>query len=229
MNTTTPHNRPGTAETQIPVPASGLAGSRDLVLGIGCDRNTPYATLAQVIDEALAQLQASWADVRAVASIDLKADEVAMRELQRQRGHTIHFYPATWLAQVPVPNPSETVRKYTGTPSVSEAAALLVAGDVAQALAHAVPDHAPARVPVPPSHAPQEAPVPVSQRSVSLPVGGASRRNGPAPPGDRSPYMNPGDILQRPGCSILRCPVHERNTPPASTMTPSKYPGNPAR
>ena len=170
MNTTTPHNRPGTAETQIPVPASGLAGSRDLVLGIGCDRNTPYATLAQVIDEALAQLQASWADVRAVASIDLKADEVAMQELQRQRGHTIHFYPATWLEQVPVPNPSETVRKYTGTPSVSEAAALLVAGDVAQALAHAVPDHAPARVPVPPSHAPQEAPVPVSQRSVSLPV-----------------------------------------------------------
>ena len=170
MNTTTPHNRPGTPETQIPVPASGMAGSRDLVLGIGCDRNTPYATLAQVIDEALAQLEASWADVRAVASIDLKADEVAMQELQRQRGYDIHFYPATWLAQVPVPNPSETVRKYTGTPSVSEAAALLVAGDVAQALAHAVPDHAPARAPVPPSHAPQEAPVPVSQRSVSPPV-----------------------------------------------------------
>lgn len=170
MNTTTSPNRPDTAETQVPVlPASGLAGSRDLVLGIGCDRNTPYATLAQVIDEALAQLQASWADVRAVASIDLKADEIAMQELQRQRGHTIHFYPATWLAQVPVPNPSETVRKYTGTPSVSEAAALLVAGDVAQALAHAVPDHAPARAHVPPPHMPG-ASVPVSQRSVSLPV-----------------------------------------------------------
>lgn len=169
MNTTTPHNRPGTAETQIPVPASGLAGSRDLVLGIGCDRNTPYATLAQVIDEALAQLQASWADVRAVASIDLKADEVAMQELQRQRGHTIHFYPATWLAQVPVPNPSETVRKYTGTPSVSEAAALLVAGDVAQALAPAATDDAPAKAHVPPPHMPG-ASVPVSQRSVSLPV-----------------------------------------------------------
>ena len=170
MNTTTSPNRPDTAETQVPVlPASGLAGSRDLVLGIGCDRNTPYATLAQVIDEALAQLEASWADVRAVASIDLKADEVAMQELQRHRGHTIHFYPATWLAQVPVPNPSETVRKYTGTPSVSEAAALLVAGDVAQALAHAVPDHAPARAHVPPPHMPG-ASVPVSQRSVSLPV-----------------------------------------------------------
>lgn len=169
MNTTTPHNRPGTPETQIPVPVSGMAGSRDLVLGIGCDRNTPYATLAQVIDEALAQLEASWADVRAVASIDLKADEVAMQELQRQRGLTIRFYPATWLAQVPVPNPSETVRKYTGTPSVSEAAALLVAGEAAQAFAHAATDDAPARAHVPPPHVPG-ASVPVSQRSVSLPV-----------------------------------------------------------
>ena len=34
----------------------------------------------------------------------------------------------TELASVPVPHPSETVRKYTGTPSVSEAAALLAAG-----------------------------------------------------------------------------------------------------
>jgi len=170
VNTTTSPNRPDTAETQVPVlPASGLAGSRDLVLGIGCDRNTPYATLAQVIDEALAQLQASWADVRAVASIDLKADEIAMQELQRQRGHTIHFYPATWLAQVPVPNPSETVRKYTGTPSVSEAAALLVVGEAAQAFAHAATDDAPARAHVPPPHMP-EASVPVLQRSVSLPV-----------------------------------------------------------
>ena len=153
----------------MPVLASRLAASRDLVLGIGCDRNTPYATLAQVIDEALAQLQASWADVRAVASIDLKADEIAMQELQRQRGHTIHFYPATWLAQVPVPNPSETVRKYTGTPSVSEAAALLVVGEAAQAFAHAATDDAPARAHVPPPHMPG-ASVPVSQRSVSLPV-----------------------------------------------------------
>ena len=170
MNTTTSPNRPDTAETQVPVlPASGLAGSRDLVLGIGCDRNTPYATLAQVIDEALAQLKASWADVRAVASIDLKADEVAMQELQRQRGHTIHFYPATWLARVPVPNPSETVRKYTGTPSVSEAAALLVAGEAAQAFAPAATDDAPARADVPPPHMPG-ASLPVSQRSVSLPV-----------------------------------------------------------
>ena len=99
-----------------------------IALGIGCDRNTPHATLAQVIDEALQRLGRDWSTVKAVASIDLKADEVAMQQLMQQRGCDIRFYSAVQLAQVPVPNPSETVRKYTGTPSVSEAAALLAAG-----------------------------------------------------------------------------------------------------
>ena len=169
MNAKTPHTRAAPAETQVPAPASGMAGGQGVVLGIGCDRNTPYATLAQAIDEALARLRASWGDVRAVASIDLKADEVATQELQRQRGHIIHFYPAAWLAQVPVPNPSETVRKYTGTPSVSEAAALLVAGEVAQALTHAATDDAPAAAGVPQHRTPPGASVLVSPRSGSLP------------------------------------------------------------
>ena len=102
--------------------------TQDIALGIGCDRNTPHATLAQVIDEALQRLGCDWSTVKAVASIDLKADEEAMQQLMQQRGCHIRFYSAAQLAQVPVPNPSETVRKYTGTPSVSEAAALLVAG-----------------------------------------------------------------------------------------------------
>ena len=102
--------------------------TQDIALGIGCDRNTPHATLAQVIDEALQRLGRDWSTVKAVASIDLKADEVAMQQLMQQRGCDIRFYSAAQLAQVPVPNPSETVRKYTGTPSVSEAAALLAAG-----------------------------------------------------------------------------------------------------
>ncbi|WP_273471147.1 cobalamin biosynthesis protein [Lautropia mirabilis] len=102
--------------------------TQGIALGIGCDRNTPHATLAQVIDEALQRLGRDWSAVKAVASIDLKADEEAMQQLMQQRGCDIRFFSAAQLAQVPVPNPSETVRKYTGTPSVSEAAALLVAG-----------------------------------------------------------------------------------------------------
>ena len=99
-----------------------------LALGLGCDRGTPAATIRQAIDEALARAGATLADVEAVASIDLKADEAGLLEVARACGWTLRFYAAAELAQETVPNPSETVRKHTGTPSVSEAAALLAAG-----------------------------------------------------------------------------------------------------
>ena len=99
-----------------------------IALGLGCDRGTPATTIARCIAEALALANATLADVQAVASIDLKADEIGLAEVAGANGWLIRFYPAAALAVVAVPNPSETVRKYTGTPSVSEAAALLAAG-----------------------------------------------------------------------------------------------------
>ncbi|HSI50608.1 MAG TPA: cobalamin biosynthesis protein [Ideonella sp.] len=99
-----------------------------LSLGLGCDRGTSRETLAQAIDLALAQLGASLSDVAAVASITLKADEPGLLALAAEHGWSVHFYAPEELAAVNVPNPSETVRRHTGTPSVSEAAALLAAG-----------------------------------------------------------------------------------------------------
>jgi cobalt-precorrin 5A hydrolase len=99
-----------------------------VALGIGCDRGTPCETIARAVDEALAQAGAATADVGAAASIDLKANEPGLLQLAAARGWPMMFYPAAELAKVVVPNPSEVVRKYTGTPSVSEAAALLVSG-----------------------------------------------------------------------------------------------------
>ncbi|MCB1943523.1 MAG: cobalamin biosynthesis protein [Candidatus Accumulibacter sp.] len=99
-----------------------------LALGLGCDRGTPAATISQAISEALACCGGQMSDVHAVASIDLKADEAGLLQVARERGWCIHFYPAADLAAVDVPNPSETVRRHTGSPSVSEAAALLAAG-----------------------------------------------------------------------------------------------------
>jgi cobalt-precorrin 5A hydrolase len=99
-----------------------------IALGLGCDRDTPATTIARCISEALAVCGATHADVWAVASIDLKADEAGLLQVIEQHGWPCLFYPAAALAAVDVPNPSETVRKYTGTPSVSEAAAILAAG-----------------------------------------------------------------------------------------------------
>lgn len=99
-----------------------------LAIGLGCDRGTPAATIEQAISEALAACAAPLTDVQCVASIDLKANEYGLLQVAEKHGWTIRFYPASELAVVDVPNPSETVRQHTGTPSVSEAAALLIGG-----------------------------------------------------------------------------------------------------
>ena len=102
-----------------------------IAVGLGCDRGTPLATLQQALDETLALAGARLGDVAAAASIDLKADEPGLLALAAQHGWALIFYTPEQLAAVPVPNPSETVRKHTGSPSVSEAAALLSASSMA--------------------------------------------------------------------------------------------------
>lgn len=98
-----------------------------VALGIGCDRGTPADTIARAVEAALEQAGVAVSDVCAVASIDLKADEPGLLGFAAARDWRIVFYRAAELSAVPVPNPSEVVRRYTGTPSVSEAAALLAA------------------------------------------------------------------------------------------------------
>ncbi|MBR1800198.1 MAG: precorrin-4 C(11)-methyltransferase [Bacteroidaceae bacterium] len=62
--------------------------------------------------------------VREFATIDVKADEPVIRQLQEE-GFPVRFYTADELAQIEVPTPSDTVARHVGTASVSEAAALL--------------------------------------------------------------------------------------------------------
>lgn len=112
-----------------------------LALGLGCDRGTPEATLRQAVDQALAQIGAAWPDVAAVASITLKADEAGLLALCYAEGWTPVFHAPDVLARVAVPNPSETVRRHTGTPSVSKAAALLAAGRADEMRALVVEKH----------------------------------------------------------------------------------------
>ena len=59
--------------------------------------------------------------------MDLKQDEPGLLAAVADRGWSLVTFPAAALAEVDVPNPSETVRAAVGTPSVAEAAALLAA------------------------------------------------------------------------------------------------------
>ena len=98
-----------------------------LVLGLGCDRGTPLSTIETVITQALASANLSLEQVVQLASIDKKQDEVALLQLAEKYALPMRFYPAEKLASIPVPSPSAVVMKYVGTPSVSEAAAILAA------------------------------------------------------------------------------------------------------
>lgn len=98
-----------------------------LAIGLGCDRGTAMHTLQGCLEGALAEAGLHASQIQAVASIDLKADEAGLLALMEQLACASFFFTPQELAAVPVPNPSDTVRKFTGTPSVSEAAALLAA------------------------------------------------------------------------------------------------------
>lgn len=112
------------AETPAETPA---ANSTALALGLGCDRGTSAQSILTAVDAALAQIGAGREQIKAIASIDLKADEIGLLAAAAMLGVLPRFYPARVLADVDTPNPSAVVQKYTGTPSVSEAAALLAA------------------------------------------------------------------------------------------------------
>lgn len=98
-----------------------------VILGIGCDRDTSYATLITAVELALDARKLTRADVCGLASIDKKNDERCLLELAKKNNWPLHFFTAQQLADVAVPNPSETVRRFMGTPAVAEAAALLAA------------------------------------------------------------------------------------------------------
>ena len=105
-----------------------------VAVGLGCDRGTPLATVEQALAEALMLAGADVHAVSVLATIEAKADEAAFLQLADKRRWPLRLFSAAELAAVPVPNPSSTVLRYMGTPSVSEAAALLAAGTDANGL-----------------------------------------------------------------------------------------------
>ena len=81
----------------------------------------------RLIDETLAAAGLSPRSVRWLATADIKAREPGLLAAARQRRWAVVTAPAEQLATIDVPTPSEIVRAAVGTPSVAEAAALLVA------------------------------------------------------------------------------------------------------
>ena len=82
-----------------------------------------YEEIYDQIDEAFSR-KGILPCAKQYCTIDVKADEPFIDEL-RMYNETVQFFTAEELAAVEVPNPSDTVMKHVGTPSVCEAAAIL--------------------------------------------------------------------------------------------------------
>jgi cobalt-precorrin 5A hydrolase / precorrin-3B C17-methyltransferase len=100
---------------------------RVLWVGIGCERGASRHLIETAIQEVCRSHHLSIDAIAGIATIDLKADEIGLVELCRDRNLPLKCFPATMLRTVEVPNPSNIVEAEVGTPSVAEASALLAA------------------------------------------------------------------------------------------------------
>jgi len=99
---------------------------KDLILGIGCRRGTSKEQILSAIDQALAMANLPLAQVRLIASVTIKSDEVGLLAAAEELQIPTAFLSPDALARCErIVNGSEFVKKTIGVPAVCEPAALL--------------------------------------------------------------------------------------------------------
>lgn len=101
---------------------------RSLVLGLGCDRDTPAEIIERGVLAFLKEMNLSIMAVHSIASIDLKKNEPGLLALAAKYNWPFTTYSPEILDATPgIENPSEAVKKHTGSRGVAEPAALRAA------------------------------------------------------------------------------------------------------
>lgn len=102
---------------------------KSLVLGLGCDSNTPFELVERGVRAVLAENKLDLRSVKAIASVEKKSEEPAFLALKEKYGWEFKIFKAEALDAVQnIPNPSETVKQFVGTRGVAEPSALLASG-----------------------------------------------------------------------------------------------------
>ena len=101
-------------------------------VGVGLARGAAAGEVSKLVRSCLAGAGLSPLSVAAIGTMVIKADEPALAALSKELNAPLRLFSAEELAAMEVPNPSEVVRRETGTPSVAEAAALRLAGEGAR-------------------------------------------------------------------------------------------------
>jgi cobalt-precorrin 5A hydrolase len=98
---------------------------KSLVVGIGLHRDTSKDIIENGILTVLKDKQLSFKSIRNISSINKEGKIKGLQEFLEQYKIPVEIYDKGKLSQVSVPNPSKTVQKFEGIPSVSEASSIL--------------------------------------------------------------------------------------------------------
>jgi cobalt-precorrin 5A hydrolase len=102
---------------------------KSLVVGVGCDKNTPSELMERGIKSVFEANRLSLKSVKKLVTIDKKRDEPAIVAVAEHYGWPLEIHSADELDATPgIENPSDTVKRYVGTRGVAEPAALIGAG-----------------------------------------------------------------------------------------------------
>ena len=99
---------------------------KSLILGLGCDSNTPLELVERGINKVLKENGLDLRSVKAMATVDKKANEPAFLALKEKYDWDLKIYTPDEINTVEnLPNPSQTVEKFIGAKGVSEPSAML--------------------------------------------------------------------------------------------------------
>ena len=99
-----------------------------LVIGIGLHWDTSKDTIRKGIEHCLEKFNLSSKSIAKLVSIKKPQDVQGLIDIGKELGIPVEYVDREDLAEISAPNPSETVKAFEGTSSVSEAAAIKVSG-----------------------------------------------------------------------------------------------------
>ena len=99
-----------------------------LVVGIGLHWDTTKETIREGIDHCLEKFKLSSKSIAKLVSIKKPQDVQGLIDVGKEMKVPVEYINREDLAQILAPNPSEIVKTFEGTASVSEAAAIKVSG-----------------------------------------------------------------------------------------------------
>jgi cobalt-precorrin 5A hydrolase len=99
-----------------------------LVIGIGLHWDTSKETIKEGIEHCLKKFKLSSKSIAKLVSIKKPEDVQGLINIGKEMGIPVKYVNREDLAEITAPNPSDTVKAFEGTASVSEAAAIKISG-----------------------------------------------------------------------------------------------------